>query len=87
VSAILAWFTGTRVGRWVALLGAALVGLLAVYARGRSDGADGVLDDQRDEYIKRREEGIAAARDADERGRAMTPEEQLAEIRKNGGEW
>jgi hypothetical protein len=71
----------------MALLGGALVGLLAVYARGRSDGADGVVRKQKDEYIRRREEGIAAARDADERGRDMTPEEQLAEIRKNGGEW
>lgn len=87
MSALIAWFTTTRLGRWMALVGAALVGLLAVYARGRSDGADGVVRKQKDEYIKRREDGIAAARDADERGRAMTPEEQLAYLRKNGSEW
>ena len=88
-AAYAAWsrLSGSKMGRAVAAVAAFAAVVWLAWFRGKSAGADDVIDDQREDYVKRREDGIAAARDADERGRTMTPEEQLADIRKNGGQW
>ena len=75
----------SRIGLWMAIAGAAVVGILA--ARWRSQGRAEVLDDQREDFIDRSAQGRAAARDADKTSPGMTGQERLDDVRSNDGKW
>lgn len=81
IGSALAWLAGSRIGRWIAATGGAILAILAARAMWRREGRRDAERDALEDTYERIEKGRDAVRDGRDAG------DPVERLRRNDGRW